>query len=315
MNISLTVWLLTIAVLCALVGVDFLIGRKPHDVSIKEAGTWTVVWVVLACLFGLGLLIFGGSGPTGEFFAGYITEKSLSVDNLFVFVLIMGKFAVPSQYQQRVLMVGVLVALVLRAGFIAAGAAIISAFSWVFYLFGAFLIWTAWKLVQDARKGGHEEDYEENKLLKIAERRFGVADRYHGTKLFITENGKRIMTPMLVVMLAIGSTDILFALDSIPAIYGLTQDPYIVFTANAFALMGLRQLYFLIGGLLKKLVHLSYGLSIILGFIGVKLVLHALHESGVHVPQISIPFSLGFIVLVLAVTTFTSLRATRTASA
>ncbi|MFJ3422871.1 TerC family protein [Streptomyces sp. NPDC086082] len=311
MNISLTVWLLTIAALCALVGVDFLIGRKPHDVSVKEAGIWTVVWVVLACLFGLGLLLYGGGGPTGEFFAGYITEKSLSVDNLFVFVLIMGKFAVPSQYQQRVLMVGVLVALVLRAGFIAAGAAIISTFSWVFYLFGAFLIWTAWKLVQDARKGHENEEYEENKLLKIAERRLGVADRYHGTKLFIRENGKRVMTPMLVVMLAIGSTDVLFALDSIPAIYGLTQDPYIVFTANAFALMGLRQLYFLIGGLLKKLVHLSYGLSIILGFIGVKLVLHALHESGVHVPEISIPFSLGFIVLVLAVTTFTSLRATR----
>ncbi|WP_369191394.1 TerC family protein [Streptomyces sp. R08] len=311
MNISLTGWLLTIAALCALVGVDFLIGRKPHDVSVKEASIWTVVWVVLACLFGLGLLFYGGSGPTGEFFAGYITEKSLSVDNLFVFVLIMGKFAVPSQYQQRVLMVGVLVALVLRAGFIAAGAAIISTFSWVFYVFGAFLIWTAWKLVQDARKGHENEEYEENKLLKIAERRFGVADRYHGTKLFIRENGKRVMTPMLVVMLAIGSTDVLFALDSIPAIYGLTQDPYIVFTANAFALMGLRQLYFLIGGLLKKLVHLSYGLSIILGFIGVKLVLHALHESGVHVPEISIPFSLGFIVLVLAVTTFTSLRATR----
>ncbi|MFD5594111.1 TerC family protein [Streptomyces griseorubiginosus] len=311
MNVSLTVWLLTVVALCVLVGADFFIGRKPHDVSVKEAGVWTIVWVVLACLFGLGLLLFGGAKPTGEFFAGYITEKSLSVDNLFVFVLIMGKFAVPSQYQQRVLMVGVVMALVLRAGFIAAGAAIISTFSWVFYLFGAFLIWTAWKLVQDARKGEHDEEYEENKLLKMVEKRFGVADRYHGTKLWIEENGKRIMTPMLVVMLAIGSTDVLFALDSIPAIYGLTQDPYIVFTANAFALMGLRQLYFLIGGLLKKLVHLSYGLSIILGFIGVKLVLHALHESGVHVPEISIPFSLGFIVLVLTITTLTSLRASR----
>ncbi|MEU9051960.1 TerC family protein [Streptomyces sp. NPDC048384] len=311
MNVSLSVWLLTIVALCALVAVDFFIGRKPHDVSIREAGTWTIVWVVLACLFGLGLFVYGGGGPTGEFFAGYITEKSLSVDNLFVFVLIMGKFAVPSQYQQRVLMVGVIMALVLRAGFIAAGAAIISAFSWVFYLFGAFLIWTAWKLIQDARKEDHEEEYEESKLLKAVEKRFGVADRYHGTKLFITENGKRVMTPMLVVMLAIGSTDVLFALDSIPAIYGLTQDPYIVFTANAFALMGLRQLYFLIGGLLKKLVHLSYGLSVILGFIGVKLVLHALHESGVHVPEISIPFSLGFIVLVLAITTVTSLRASK----
>ncbi|MEU0016677.1 TerC family protein [Streptomyces rochei] len=311
MNVSPTVWLLTVAGLCVLVAADFFIGRKPHDVSIREAGIWTAVWVVLACLFGVGLWVTGGGAPAGEFFAGYITEKSLSVDNLFVFVLIMAKFAVPSQYQQRVLMVGVLVALVLRAAFIAAGAAIISAFSWVFYIFGAFLIWTAWKLVQDARKGGHEEEYEENKLLKSIERRFGVADRYHGTKLWIEENGKRVMTPMLVVMLAIGSTDVLFALDSIPAIYGLTQDPYIVFTANAFALMGLRQLYFLIGGLLEKLVHLSYGLSVILGFIGVKLVLHALHESGVHVPEIGIPFSLGFIVLVLAVTTVTSLVAAR----
>ncbi|OSC61071.1 tellurium resistance protein TerC [Streptomyces sp. 4F] len=302
---------MTVAGLCVLVAADFFIGRKPHDVSIREAGIWTAVWVVLACLFGVGLLVAAGGAPAGEFFAGYITEKSLSVDNLFVFVLIMAKFAVPSQYQQRVLMVGVIVALVLRAAFIAAGAAIISAFSWVFYIFGAFLIWTAWKLVQDARKGGHDEEYEENKLLKSIEHRFGVADRYHGTRLWIEENGKRVMTPMLVVMLAIGSTDVLFALDSIPAIYGLTQDPYIVFTANAFALMGLRQLYFLIGGLLKKLVHLSYGLSIILGFIGVKLVLHALHESGVHVPEISIPFSLGFIVLVLAVTTVTSLVAAR----
>ncbi|MFI9834101.1 TerC family protein [Streptomyces sp. NPDC051913] len=311
MNVSLTTWLVTVAALCGLIAVDFFIGRKPHDVSLKEAGVWTVVWVLLACLFGIGLLVFSGGGPGGEFFAGFITEKSLSVDNLFVFVLIMSKFAVPSQYQQRVLMVGVLLALVLRTAFIAAGAAIISTFSWVFYLFGAFLIWTAWKLVQDARKGGHEEEYEENKMLRMVEERFGVADRYHGSKLWIEENGKRVMTPMLVVMLAIGSTDLLFALDSIPAIYGLTEEPYIVFTANAFALMGLRQLYFLIGGLLKRLVHLSYGLSIILGFIGVKLLLHALHESGVHVPEISIPFSLGFIVLVLAVTTFTSLRASK----
>ncbi|WP_320781646.1 TerC family protein [Streptomyces sp. CRN 30] len=311
MNVTLTGWVLSVAVLCVLVAIDFFIGRKPHEVSVKEAGVWSAVWVALALVFGVGLWAVAGSAPAGEFFAGYITEKSLSVDNLFVFVLIMAKFAVPTQYQQRVLMVGVIMALVLRAGFIAAGAAIISTFSWVFYIFGAFLIWTAFKLVQDARKGGHDEEYEENKLLKTVERRFGVADRYHGTKLWIEENGKRVMTPMLVVMLAIGSTDVLFALDSIPAIYGLTQDPYIVFTANAFALMGLRQLYFLIGGLLKRLVHLSYGLSIILGFIGVKLVLHALHESGVHVPEIGIPFSLGFIVLVLAVTTVTSLRASR----
>ncbi|MFF8410243.1 TerC family protein [Streptomyces omiyaensis] len=311
MDVSMTMWVLTILGLCALIAVDFFIGRKPHDVSIKEAGIWTIVWIVLAVLFGLGLLVWGGSQASGEFFAGYITEKSLSVDNLFVFVLIMAKFAVPSHLQQRVLMVGVLIALVLRAIFIAAGAAIIANFSWVFYIFGAFLIYTAWKLIQEARAGDEEDDYEENRLLKSIEKRFGVADRYHGTKLFVRVNGKRVMTPLMVVMLAIGTTDILFALDSIPAIFGLTQDPYIVFTANAFALMGLRQLYFLIGGLLKKLVHLSYGLSVILGFIGVKLVLHALHESGLHVPEISIPFSLAFICAVLVITTITSLIASK----
>ncbi|WP_314172849.1 TerC family protein [Streptomyces winkii] len=312
MDVSLNVWLLTIVGLCALIAADFFIGgRKPHEVSLKEAGVWTTVWIVLAGLFGLGLWAFGTAEASGEFVAGYLTEKSLSVDNLFVFVLIMAKFAVPAAYQQRVLMVGVLVALVLRAVFIAAGAAMISAFSWIFFVFGAFLIWTAWKLIQEAREDKDEEAYEENRFLKMIERRFPSTDRYHGTKMFVVENGRRLMTPMLIVMLAIGSTDVLFALDSIPAIFGLTQDPYIVFTANAFALMGLRQLYFLIGGLLQKLVHLSYGLSVILGFIGVKLVLHALHESGVHVPEISIPVSLGVICGVLVVTTLTSLAATR----
>ncbi|MFD7866084.1 TerC family protein [Streptomyces sp. NPDC057682] len=311
MDVSWTLWVLTILGLSALIAVDFFIGRKPHDVSTKEAGIWTVVWIALAVLFGLGLLVFGESQASGEFFAGFITEKSLSVDNLFVFVLIMAKFSVPSHLQQRVLLIGVLIALVLRAVFIAAGAAVIANFSWVFYIFGAFLIYTAWKLIQEARADEEDEEFEENRLLKNIERRFGVADRYHGTKLFIRVNGKRVLTPLMVVMLAIGTTDVLFALDSIPAIFGLTQDPYIVFTANAFALMGLRQLYFLIGGLLKKLVHLSYGLSVILGFIGVKLVLHALHESGVHVPEISIPVSLGVICGVLVITTITSLMATR----
>ncbi|MFD9357434.1 TerC family protein [Streptomyces sp. NPDC060031] len=314
MEVSWTLWALTILGLSLLIGADFFIGRKPHDVSIKEAGTWTVVWIALAGLFGLGLWYFGNGQASQEFFAGFITEKSLSVDNLFVFVLIMAKFAVPSHLQQRVLLVGVLIALVLRAIFIAAGAAIIASFSWVFYIFGAFLIYTAWKLIQEARKdeGSAEEDeFEENRLLKSVEKKFGVADRYHGTRLFIENNGKRVLTPLMVVMLAIGTTDVLFALDSIPAIFGLTQDPYIVFTANAFALMGLRQLYFLIGGLLKKLVHLSYGLSVILGFIGVKLVLHALHESGLHVPVISIPVSLGVICGVLVITTITSLMASK----
>lgn len=311
MDVSWTLWALTILGLSALIAVDFFIGRKPHDVSTKEAGIWTVVWIALAALFGIGLLVAGESQASGEFFAGFITEKSLSVDNLFVFVLIMAKFSVPSHLQQRVLLIGVLIALVLRAVFIAAGAAVIANFSWVFYIFGAFLIYTAWKLIQEARADEDEEEFEENRLLKNIERRFGVADRYHGTKLFIRNNGKRVLTPLMVVMLAIGTTDVLFALDSIPAIFGLTQDPYIVFTANAFALMGLRQLYFLIGGLLKKLVHLSYGLSVILGFIGVKLVLHALHESGVHVPEISIPVSLGVICGVLVITTITSLIANK----
>ncbi|UUS30519.1 TerC family protein [Streptomyces changanensis] len=311
MDVSFNLWVVTVLGLIALIAVDFLIGRKPHDVSIKEAGIWTVVWIVLAVLFGLGLLFFGDSRSAGEFFAGYITEKSLSVDNLFVFVLIMAKFSVPSHLQQRVLLIGVLIALVLRAIFIAAGAAIIASFSWVFYIFGAFLIYTAWKLIKEASSDEPDEEYEENRLLKSIEQRFGVADRYHDTKLFLRVNGKRVLTPLMVVMLAIGTTDVLFALDSIPAIFGLTQDPYIVFTANAFALMGLRQLYFLIGGLLRKLVHLSYGLSVILGFIGVKLILHALHESGVHVPEISIPVSLAVICGVLVITTITSLVASR----
>jgi tellurite resistance protein TerC len=304
---------LTIAVLSALIAVDFFIGRKPHEVSTKEAGIWTVVWIALAALFGVGIWLFSGATPAGEFFAGFITEKSLSVDNLFVFVLIMAKFSVPAIYQQRVLLIGVLIALVLRAGFIAAGAAVIANFAWVFFLFGAFLIWTAWKLIKEARADEEEEEFKENAVLKWVGKVAPATDDYRGTKLFVREAGKRMVTPMLIVMIAIGTTDVLFALDSIPAIFGLTQEPYIVFTANAFALMGLRQLYFLLGGLLKKLVYLSYGLSVILGFIGVKLFLEAFH--GIHiekigpvpVPGISIPVSLGFIVVTLAVTTVASL--------
>ncbi|MFF2183531.1 TerC family protein [Streptomyces sp. NPDC058155] len=316
MDVSTTMWVLTIVGLCALITADFFIGgRKPHEVSIKEAGIWTIVWVVLAVLFGVGLLIWGDGQASGEFFAGYVTEKSLSIDNLFVFVLIMAKFAVPSIYQQRVLMIGVLIALVLRAVFIAAGAAAINSFAWVFFIFGAFLIWTAWKLIQEARAGQEDEDWEEGRLMKAIERRLPSTDKWHGTKMVIRENGKRLATPMLIVMLAIGITDVLFAVDSIPAIFGLTQDPYIVFTANAFALMGLRQLYFLIVGLLKKLVHLSYGLSVILAFIGVKLVLHGIHETtSLHVPEISLPVSLSVICGVLIITTITSLMASKKAA-
>jgi tellurite resistance protein TerC len=312
MDVPFFVWALTIAVIVGMLLFDF-VGhvRTPHAPTLRESAIWSAVYVGAAVVFGLLVLWFSGAEYAGEYFAGYVTEKSLSVDNLFVFVLIMGKFAVPAVYQQRVLLVGVLIALVLRAGFIGAGAAIIANFSWVFYIFGAFLIWTAWKLIKEARAEEEDEEFEENRFLKMVEKRFPSTDKYHGTKMFVVENGKRLMTPMLIVMLAIGTTDVLFALDSIPAIFGLTQDPYIVFTANAFALMGLRQLYFLIGGLLKKLVHLSYGLSVILGFIGVKLVLHALHESGVSVPEISIPVSLGVICAVLVITTITSLRASK----
>ncbi|WP_033216645.1 TerC family protein [Kitasatospora phosalacinea] len=314
MDVSAGLWAATIAALIALIVADFFIGgRKPHEVSIKEAGIWTTVWVLLAGLFGAFVWGYGGSKPAVEFFAGYITEKSLSIDNLFVFILIMGKFAVPRIYQQWVLMFGVIVALVLRGVFIAGGAALVAKFSWVFYLFGAFLVWTAVKLLKEAGQDETEEEFEEGRLLRLVKRHVPSTDEYHGTKLFVRIDGRRLMTPMTTVMLAIGTTDVLFALDSIPAIFGLTQDAYIVFTANAFALMGLRQLYFLIGGLLTRLVYLSYGLSVILGFIGVKLILHALHESGVHVPEIGIAFSLAFIVVVLAVTTVASLLASRKA--
>ncbi|MEV7211905.1 TerC family protein [Kitasatospora cineracea] len=312
MDVSAGLWAGTIAVLIALIVADFFIGgRKPHEVSIKEAGVWTAVWVVLAGLFGGFVWWYGGSDSGVEFFAGYVTEKSLSVDNLFVFILIMGKFAVPKIYQQWVLMFGVIIALVLRAVFIAGGAALVAEFSWVFYIFGAFLVWTAVKLLKEAGQDKTEEEFEEGRLLRLIKKRVPSTNEYHGTRLFVRIDGKRLMTPMLTVLLAIGTTDMLFALDSIPAIFGLTQDAYIVFTANAFALMGLRQLYFLIGGLLTRLVYLSYGLSVILGFIGVKLILHALHESGVHVPEIGIAFSLAFIVVVLAVTTVASLMASR----
>ncbi len=320
-DVSLVVWVLTVLGLCALIAVDFLFGgRRPHEVSMREAAAWTAVWVALAGVFCAGLLAFGGARPAEQFLAGYVTEKALSVDNLFVFVIIMSRFAVPRIHQQRVLLVGVLIALVLRAVFIAAGAALIAGFSWIFFLFGGFLVWTAWKVLLEARDRhrraperdpGRPDAYRENRLLAAVRRRVPATERYHGSRLFVVRDGRRLMTPMLLVMLAIGTTDVLFALDSIPAIFGLTQDPYVVFTANAFALMGLRQLYFLLGGLLRRLVHLSYGLAVVLGFIGVKLVLHAAHEAGAHVPEISTPLSLAVITGVLAVTVATSLVASR----
>ncbi|TWD82629.1 tellurite resistance protein TerC [Kribbella amoyensis] len=305
MTVSLSAWIVTIAALLALLVLDFLIvARKPHEPSLREATLWVSFYVGIALLFGVGLTLVAGGEPGGEFFAGWLTEYSLSVDNLFVFIIIMGKFAVPRQYQQKVLLVGVALALVMRGIFIAVGAEAISHFNWVFYLFGAFLLYTAWKLATSKE----EEEFKENAVLVKVRKVLPTTETYHQARLTTRIDGKRFATPMLVVMIAIGTTDLLFALDSIPAIFGLTQEPYLVFTANAFALMGLRQLFFLIGGLLDRLVYLSYGLSVVLGFIGVKLILEALHHSGVSwAPEIPIVVSLSIILGTLVLTAVLSL--------
>lgn len=318
MHVETWVWWTTIILTTGLLLFDvFIIGRRPHEPSMKEVSWHLAGFVGAAVAFGIGIFYFYGSQYGTEFFAGWLTEYSLSIDNLFIFIIIMGKFAVPRQYQQYALMIGIVLALVMRGIFIAVGAAAINNFSWIFYIFGAFLIYTAVKL---AKEGASDEDeYEESRLILWIERRFPATKEYHGTKLTIIENGKRLITPMLIVLIALGTTDLLFALDSIPAIYGLTREPYLVLTANIFALMGLRQLYFLIGGLLERLVYLSYGLAVLLGFIGVKLVLHALHENelpfingGEHVdwaPEIPIWFSLSAILVILGATTILSLIA------
>jgi tellurite resistance protein TerC len=315
MNVPTWLWFATIGGLVAIILADlFLVDHKPHAVTIREATRWVTFYVILAVLFGLGVWFFAGGRFAGEFFAGYITEYSLSVDNLFVFVIIMSAFAVPAKHQHRVLLIGIVIALIMRGIFIALGAAAISAFSWVFYLFAVILIVTAVNLVRQGTD--HDEEYTEPAALRLVRRVVPVTDDFHGAKSFVRVQGRRMVTPMLMVMLAIGFTDLLFALDSIPAIFGLTQEAYLVFTANAFALMGLRQLYFLLGGLLTRLVYLSYGLAIILAFIGVKLVLEALHENSlpfinggepVPVPTVGIALSLSVIVGVLAVTTIASL--------
>ena len=320
MNVPQWVWILTLGLTVAVLLVDVVvIGRRPHVPSMGEAGRYLAVYVGLAILFGLGIWYFSGADFAIQYFAGWLTEYSLSIDNLFVFLIIMAKFGVPEKLQQSALMIGIVIALVLRGIFIAVGAAAINEFSWVFYIFGAFLIYTAVKL---AREGNSDDgEFDESAFLKWVEKRFPATNQWHGPKLFITANGKRIMTPMFIVILALGTTDLLFALDSIPAIYGLTQEPFLVLTANIFALMGLRQLFFLIGGLLKRLVYLGIGLAILLAFIGVKLMLHALHvnelpfiNGGQHVsaaPEISIGQSLTVIIGILAVTTIASLLKTR----
>jgi tellurite resistance protein TerC len=315
------VWWTTIIVTMSVLLFDIIvIGRKPHEPSMKEVSLGLAFYVSLALVFGAGVWMLAGHDYGVQFYAGWLTEYSLSVDNLFIFIIIMAKFGVPRKYQQEALMVGIVLALVMRAVFIAIGAAAINEFSWIFYLFGLFLIWTAVKL---AKEGSSDDDdeYEENRLIKWVESHLPVTDQWHGVKPFVKENGKRLVTPMFIVILALGTTDLLFALDSIPAIYGLTQEPYLVLTANIFALMGLRQLYFLIGGLLQRLVYLSYGLAILLGFIGIKLILHAMHENELPfinggepiawAPDIPILVSLGVIVGILAVTTVASLAASK----
>jgi tellurite resistance protein TerC len=318
-NVPFWVWAATIVGLLAVLALDLaIVGRRPHEVGVREAARWVAVYIALAAVFAVGLFVVAGQEPATAFVAGYVTEYSLSVDNLFVFLLIMGAFAVPKVHQHRVLLFGILIALVLRGGFILAGAAVIERFSWVFYLFGAFLVLTAIKVVMT---NDEDEEFRENAALRLVRRVLPVTDDYVGTRSVVRRPDARgrlrfMVTPMLMVMIAIGMTDLLFALDSIPAIFGLTRDPYIVFTANMFALMGLRQLYFLLGGLLRKLVYLSWGLGLILAFIGVKLVLEALHTNTLSfvndgrpldVPVIDIQLSLAVIVGVLVVTTVASL--------
>jgi tellurite resistance protein TerC len=319
-DIPFWVWALTILGVVGLLFFDFYSHvRTPHEPTIREAGIWSAIYIGLAVVFGIGLWLVWGHDHGIEFFAGFLTEKSLSVDNLFVFLIIMTTFAVPRQYQQKVLLIGVAMAIVMRGIFIALGAAIIENFSWIFYIFGIFLLYTGWHL----GKADHDtdEEYKENAFIRFVRRIFPVTSHYVDDRMVIVEAGKRMITPMAIVILAIGSTDLLFAFDSIPAIFGLTEEPYIVFTANAWALLGLRQLYFLLGGLLERLVYLSYGLAFILIWIGVKLIIHAMHENevpfingGEHItaiPEIPTWLSLLVIVGTIAVAAYFSLRKTR----
>jgi len=321
MVVPFLVWALTIAAIVGLLILDF-VGhvRTPHAPSLRESAIWSAVYIGLAVVFGLLVLWFSGVEYAGEYFAGYVTEKSLSVDNLFVFVLIMAAFAVPRELQQKVLLFGITFALALRTIFILVGAAAIENFSWVFYVFGAILIYTAWA---QARSGGHssDEDYRENAVLRFTRRVVPTTEDYSSDRMTVRVDGRRFITPLAVALIAIGTADVIFAVDSIPAIFGLTQETYLVFAANAFSLLGLRQLFFLIDGLLDRLVYLAYGLAGILGFIGAKLVLHALHTNelpfvngGEHVtaiPEISTPVSLAVIVGTLVVTTVASLASRR----
>jgi tellurite resistance protein TerC len=314
MGASAVVWAATIVGIIGLLAFDFVFHvRKAHVPTISEAAVWSAIYVGIAILFGVGVLVLGGPTMGAEYFAGYLTEKALSVDNLFVFLVIMTSFRVPRADQQKVLLFGITFALIARTGFIFLGATLINTFAWVFYLFGVVLLMTAGNIVRPRDSESRSPD---NFMVRLARALFRTSDRFDGDKLFTIEDGRRVLTPMLLVMVAIGGTDILFALDSIPAIFGLTQNVYLVFTATAFSLLGLRQLYFLLNGLLDRLVYLSFGLAAILAFIGVKLILHALHENNVafinggepvDVVEISTGLSLIVIIGVLVVTVIASL--------
>jgi tellurite resistance protein TerC len=316
-DVSAIEWAITLAVTLAVLVVDVAIfARRPHEPSKRECVTALVVYVSLAIMFGLWVWKFHGSQFGLEFYAGWLTEYSLSIDNLFIFIIIMASFNVPKVHQQQALLVGIVLALVFRGIFIALGAVAIQQFSWIFYIFGAFLVITAIRLARDT---DHSDDAD-NAVVRFAKTYLNTTDRWDGLKLYIKHDGKRLMTPMFLVIVALATTDLLFAVDSIPAIYGLTSEPYLVFTANVFALMGLRQLYFLLGDLLQRLVYLSQGLAFILLFIGVKLLLHALHENElpfinggepVGVPEIPTLLSLAVIVLTLLITMVASLVKTR----
>ncbi len=305
MDVSNLVWAVTIGVIVALILVDlFTVSSKPHDVMFKEAILWSIFYIGIAVIFGVWVWSNYGSQFGTEYFAAYLVEKSLSVDNLFVFVIILAQFAVPSIYHQRVLLIGVILALVLRGIFIAVGAAALAAFSFTFVIFGAILIWTGVGLF---RHWDEDPEPGDNFIVKQVRKRIATVNEYHGTKLFVRIDGKRFATPMFLVMIAIGATDLLFALDSIPATFGVTSEAFLVFAANAFALLGLRALYFLIKGLLDKLIYLSLGLSIILIFIGIKLVLTFVHEIYTEVPKIPTLWSLAVIALILIISTVASL--------
>jgi TerC family integral membrane protein len=307
-------WGVTLVVLLALLAVDFTVTRRPHDVSMREAVGWTVFYLALPVVFGFALIPLFGSEVSMEFFTGWVVEKSLSVDNLFVFMLLLAAFAVPTALAQRVLLYGIVGALVLRAIFIAAGAAVISAGSWAFLLFGAILLVTAAKVMRDA-VSGHEQAVaiDQMRSVRLLRRLMPVTDEYHGGRLTVRQAGRRALTPLALVVVAVFMTDVVFAVDSVPAVYGVTDDPYIVFATNAFALLGLRALYFVLRNALSRLRHLNHGLAIILAFIGVKLVLHWAHTVWAWVPDVPTPLSLVVIVSVLLTVTVTSVRANRRA--